>query len=847
MSAPPASAAGIYVDAAGGRHGWKVNGTHALIWEEKPYLPVGLSIRAVSLTTEATPEAWDADRALLEHVRAAGAGDVLVRSPGPLTAAPADALQRWIDALESQGLRYGFALEARPSASLDAYVMDLVKLPVTPMEIAPGARSSWKVSLPGARHAVWAIVDQSEGIPIVAGNVPVQNDEALIEVSFRPANRIFAPKPAWLIVVPRRSLDVSAADMPLNLWAGFAEFQQDLVRYLKTTRWGPGLRFLVNPLPRDLGLTSAGDAVVPASPEFVTEFRGWLSRRYSANDLLTAWAFNERAVESVEIAARLVPLWRSDQGGKLGWFVDPEVGQIYRVEPQRSRYWADLARFRADNARLALSRLADAIKEDAVDVPVIYEWTHHHSVYILPQGSQGMDGMGLVAVGRSELLVTEQAGPFAAQCSEAPRDCWALATAWRPLATSALDAISPPQSPEEAFQQLRSLGLKGFFLESDVAEPGALDPTIATIFQQARAWSADSTAATYRPAVFYYPVAGGTAASVRPLAEGIWWLPSMSRGQRLFLGETIEGYYLEGPFSNLVPTLDAVSVFWAPGGQEKTTFVLPKLVPVQLFDLRGQPRKTNQKGDRLLLTLDATPVVVRGVQPGMVFPVEATAAALDELAALIQRAEAQRIDPVNLASFRLVARNAGSIFTPATAVTVYDLVRTPIAVLREALSPFIWMEGERAVEHNFTGVATDRRASDNALLLLARAGSTPGDAYRALYQFEVVTDGVYDFWLSSAAPGGLGAAGLQWQLDDDPPIAAGAPPTVGKAYGAGLSWAKLGQVRLRPGRHALTLLVPAKGGATDRYQLSVDALVLAREAFVPNGPVRPHWSARAQP
>jgi hypothetical protein len=168
-------------------------------------------------------------------------------------------------------------------------------------------------------------------------------------------------------------------------------------------------------------------------------------------------------------------------------------------------------------------------------------------------------------------------------------------------------------------------------------------------------------------------------------------------------------------------------------------------------------------------------------------------------------------------------------------------------VLREALSPFIWMEGERAVEHNFTGVATDRRASDNALLLLARAGSTPGDAYRALYQFEVVTDGVYDFWLSSAAPGGLGAAGLQWQLDDDPPIAAGAPPTVGKAYGAGLSWAKLGQVRLRPGRHALTLLVPAKGGATDRYQLSVDALVLAREAFVPNGPVRPHWSARAQP
>src|SRR5437879_3079189 len=34
----PVSAAGIYVDAGGGRHGWKVNAAHALLWEEKAYL-----------------------------------------------------------------------------------------------------------------------------------------------------------------------------------------------------------------------------------------------------------------------------------------------------------------------------------------------------------------------------------------------------------------------------------------------------------------------------------------------------------------------------------------------------------------------------------------------------------------------------------------------------------------------------------------------------------------------------------------------------------------------------------------------------------------------------------------
>jgi hypothetical protein len=89
--------------------------------------------------------------------------------------------------------------------------------------------------------------------------------------------------------------------------------------------------------------------------------------------------------------------------------------------------------------------------------------------------------------------------------------------------------------------------------------------------------------------------------------------------------------------------------------------------------------------------------------------------------------------------------------------------------------------------------------------------------------------------------------GLQWQMDDDPPAAAGAPAVEGKPYGPALVWTKLGQVRLRPGRHTLTLLVPARNtDAAERYQLGVDALVLAREPFVPDGPNRPQWRAQGR-
>src|SRR5204862_4625662 len=134
------------------------------------------------------------------------------------------------------------------------------------------------VKLPGAHHAVWVLVDQAEGVPILGGRVAVQEGTATITASFRPAQRIFAPGPAWLSVVPQRVLVTADPAGPLNLWNGFAEFQAALVAHLKAVHWGAGLRFMVNPLPRDLGLGSEGDEAVPASPEFVREFREWLSR-----------------------------------------------------------------------------------------------------------------------------------------------------------------------------------------------------------------------------------------------------------------------------------------------------------------------------------------------------------------------------------------------------------------------------------------------------------------------------------------------------------------------------------------------------------------------------------------
>ena len=53
-----------------------------------------------------------------------------------------------------------------------------------------------------------------------------------------------------------------------------------------------------------------------------------------------------------------------------------------------------------------------------------------------------------------------------------------------------------------------------------------------------------------------------------------------------------------------------------------------------------------------------------------------------------------------------------------------------------------------------------------------------------------------------------------------------------------MGWTRLGQAQLAPGRHRLVIAAtdPARSGG---YHLKIDALVLAREPFQPNGIRRP--------
>jgi hypothetical protein len=861
------AASGVYIDEAGGRHEWQVTRGHALLWGEQPYLPAGVVFRPLSLY-DSGPDAWARDRQELEALHAAGARDLLVEALKGLSHAPEGALTRLVEALNEHDFRYGLLINDRPTRPIRGYWLQPHVVPVSASEVAPGANSRWTVPVPtpGAESVLFALVDTANGAPLHAGRAPVVEGRAGIAASFRPARRLFPPGSSQLLVLPERTFDTDGeTPPPTDLWGAGPGYLEGLLRALRGPRWGPGLRFILDPIQVDTALRGDIEDLLPSSSAFRVEFEAWLQQRGSAADLSIAWALTDRNMESLQVAARLVPFWHRDETGpEPGWFVDPETLALYRVDRRRSRFWRDLEGFRVASARRAMNTAADLLKERALGVPILYRWTQLHPIFTNSETSGGWDGLVAPAA---------QPTPLAyAQCEASARTLWCWAMEDR--AGADRSAPGPDASDGESAERrsdpgnsrvgaLATMGMRGLFSQD---HRFAAAPT-PRVLNSSSPWGDEKTLAGSKPPVLFYPVHRMPGFGATRLSNGVWWLPAFTSGRMLILGDGLEGYQIDLPFGNdPAPT----AVVWSTAGEQKATFVVPREREVRVYDAQGAALKVKPSKGRLRLEMSALPYVLGGLEGETLFPVEAAAHALAELEALLQMAEARKLNPNVLTALKAAIADARAVFTERTAATAYDLVRGPLELLRELLSPYIWLEGERPRESHFSGVAPDSSASEGALLLLSSTRDPAGGSYVARYTVNVTTSGLYELWLAGSPPGQEGASPMQWRLERegttaseaDGPLPSGkaggslssaaqslsvspvAPPPSRVAvesvrYGSGLAWTRLGSVRLEPGRYRLSLAVSERNG--DRYLFRVDALLFAREPFRPDGVRKPVW------
>jgi hypothetical protein len=619
-----------------------------------------------------------------------------------------------------------------------------------------------------------------------------------------------------------------------DLWEGMEDYRARLKEYLRQLKPGSGLRFLLDPFTAGDGSTGREDLVFPSSLNFRDAYADWLQKKIGIGALNNSWRMNDRRVPGFEEAARLVPTWsRNDPPEGDGWMIDPVDHVAYRCTPRLSTAWSDLDNFRADFLKRSMNDVATSLKNEVLNVPIVFSWAAYHPLFNNAPSPGGYDGLGAQIYGSPASVAVDTAAYAFAQAEESDRNAWLIATR---LAGAPDENGAPAQlggaELRQAWTALAETGFRGVYLD-----PAQNADAVNACRDLAAAITAGAATLAKQPQTLFFPMPLAGAGRLTRLSNGVWWLPSGRPARLLRYGDAILGYEIDLPLGDELP-VERGTVLWSTVGKQDYTFFWDRFAEVKYYDSAGKPvkMKTSKKGE-LNLVLGSEPIVVVGMDGNEVFPLALATAQITEFERLIVQAEGQRMDT---ASMRTILKQAQDNLVPANAAVMYNSVGQYVTLLREALRPYFWLEGERAASHNFSGVSYLAGSSGGTVLRLDRREAPPSGVYKARFTLEVRKPASYEVWVAGKAPGRPGVSPLIWQVDEEPAVSVNSVTPVGNDYARDMTWYQLGRATLQAGKHQLLLVVPDKAaGPGGRYTAAIDAVVLSRDPFKPNGVEKP--------
>lgn len=812
---------GIYTDGSGGQHAWKVNDSHTLLWDGDPYIPVGGVFASRYLSIEASDENYQADVTALETIKSKGITDIILKSTKPMTVTDPAAWQKMVDYLDKNGFTYGVAIDDGPKEPLSGYIIapGLFRLE------GPSSETAVVVDWPGLDSAVFAIARSFDNSIRATGGGVVKDGKLTINLP----NGLAAGE--VLVVYPRRTFK-SAADGGMgDIWTGFGEYRDRLLAFMKQIKFGPGLHFFLEPFTSKMDFTGEMSGFLPDSAGFRLGLEAYLTQRYiHEGGVNTAWGLRDN-LDSVETAARLMPLW--GQGRGLAYAYDRASATMYAVDASVAQAWNDITLYRDNSTRQFMNTISDALKKQIADVPVIFKSDKHHAVYQNPYRTGGSDGIGAVAYGTGETPVSTAAGPVYALAEESAKTTWYIAAG----TASASDVKTLVGYPNEVTMAatmdcLREVGCKGFFVDSLQALPDDTRGNFSLLkapeqldWLKAFKDKVDKKSwVDFKPDVVYYPTSPLTGACVKRLARNTWWLPTLRSGSTTFIGDGLYAYALAN---------EDKSVIWSGSGTRVITLQnSTKSLPGVEFP--GNVRIDGKKDGTFAIELGETPVVLRGMNLGLTFPYETANAEIAKLTKLIPEADKLGLD---VKKARQTLEDAKDPLRNKLPMTAYGMVQTAYGDLIRLMGSDLWLEGEECAAQNFNGPTSAPGASGGVVLVLDAKNNAPMSSYSATFRLTADANSSYEIWIAATPP--TEGSPMSYSIDDTgfSPVAA-VDGTV-QPYAPGLAWYKIGTANLVPGNHTIKIKADGRRSQDNRYYFAIDALVLSPRGFKPDGVNKP--------
>lgn len=810
---------GEFTDKDGQVHAWKVTAAHTLIWDGQPYISVGGVFCSKYVSSGQTDENWQADVAALELIKSKGITDLLLKSVGPVTWTKPEAWQKLLDYLDSSGFTYGVDFADGPKAPLAGFIIQ-----PTRYRTADIIRdSTFTFDMPDVTSALWMLCSASDGSVLSTGGAVVSDGKVKVEVKPPAGNSCV------LLLYPEKELSNGDAGSVSDLWGGFGEFRDRLLKFLAGIKFGKGLRFFADPLTSKMDFSGERAGLVPDSADYRLEFEAYLAKKHlNIGSLNAAWGLTEDYLKTFQEAARLVPLWYGARGIPAAY--DRARGKRYRIDTSRSRIWPDISDFRDSSAQNYMNTVADLLGRYGADVPVIYKASSLHRVFANSISRGGFEGLGVEAFGRGEGLVRDAAGPVYSLAEESARTMWYVVTgtADTPLRDKSTAGYASREAMAADLDSLAEVGAKGLFvlglqlLPEDVWKNHSLIsvPEQLDWLREIKAKFLSADRADYVPTVVYYPVQPAVGAETRRLAPGAWWLPSLRPGTVLSLGETVAGYRLAGQ--------DGICV-WSRTGPMTATLLPSEGRKPSLAYPANAPGTLAVDKKKITVKLGEAPIILTGVDPMQAFPLEVVEAEITKLAAICARAKAA-------GSGKDVADTAVSrvrgVLKSGLAARAYEMACLFQQQLNEDMGSYAWVEGEKATSHGFDGVASSSRVSAGAYLKLDSAVPPPMAPYSASYAVPITKEATHEIWIACSTPE-AGASPFSYSIDNglwqQAELSAPVSP-----YADGFAWFRIGSANLTKGAHTFQIRVdgPSKSGG---YKLGVDVIVFSPTQFKPDG------------
>lgn len=874
---------GLFTDSANQKHSWQINVAHALIWDGKPYIPVGSTFTPRSLT-DPDASAWQADQATLATLKSRGLIDIILSPDRPLAEVPPKALQRVIDHLDANGFRYGVAFGPGITRNISGTV-------IKPTVYRVDARPTPDNALLTAEW-VASYADRAEVVFYDGGNdsnlynaLKINVVEGIATVPIEIPAKVTHP---YALLIPHKTLPPSDKGTLPDLWTEYDRYRDQTLGVTGQIKWGAGLRFFLDPLAKHLGLSGEAPFLVPDSTAFRLEWESFLTRKYgNVQAIRNKWGLLKK-IEKISDIARLVPLWAYGRGCPS--FYDPDTQTFFTLldgnqSASTSSWWSDFQSFRDTSIGYYLNAMADLLKRNVANVPVVYTWTPNGNFFTNYQAQGGFDGLAVATRIGETARLQRTVGPAYGQAEQSQRTSWFLADeiagpepaapVAKPVAgpkpTNAVltDVSTAPPSSAPTVQNanggetthspltkqalnrdlddLRHAGIKGFFLsgvtpvDKSTAGWSGTPDSLSWIGDYSTALHNDSGAGALRPQVLFFPqnAPGPAQTGFVPGANNVFWLPGAYYGEAIDLWPFCSGYNIRRDVDDELTT-----VLVSYHGAQKAHFAVGNSASVRAYTPDGRPVPVKATTKNIVeILLDKTPTIIQFRSDISPVPEEAATYAYVQLNMLYEIAKLQKIFGAETSS--LAVDRAKDFLFKKNYNQAYVFARAELDRLTSDAAPYIWLEGEqdRFLESKnplFNEIAGHPEASNGVYLRLATPNRpNPVYGYHARYEFNANHAGTYQIWLAGSLAG-PNTSPIKWNIDLEPDRDIAEPNPHGPLYmNERFGWMLLGTAKLDKGEHKLTIDVTDPAAATHEYAFAIDALMITDKPFAPNGTVRP--------